>query len=102
MNACRRSFLQLAATSLAILAGCASVSTATDPASIQALAPTGRLRVGLYPGTPTSIVGGLSPGNAKGVGLELGRELAKHAGVLRQSCACHVDHMPRASEPANE
>ncbi|HKE41796.1 MAG TPA: transporter substrate-binding domain-containing protein [Casimicrobiaceae bacterium] len=81
MNARRRSFLQLVATSLAILAGCASVSSAADTASIEALAPTGKLRVGLYPGTPTSIVGDLSSGNARGVGLELGRGLAKRAGV---------------------
>jgi polar amino acid transport system substrate-binding protein len=81
MNAPRRSFLPLAVTSLAILTGCAGVPSAADTASIKALAPTGRLRVGLYPGTPTSIVGDLSSGNAKGVGLELGRELAKRAGV---------------------
>ncbi|HXX83631.1 MAG TPA: transporter substrate-binding domain-containing protein [Casimicrobiaceae bacterium] len=80
MNLRRRSFL-LAATSLAILACCASVSNAPDPAIIEALAPNGKLRVGLYPGTPTSIVGDLRSGNAKGIGLELGRELAKRAGV---------------------
>ena len=80
MNARRRLCL-LAATSLAILAGCASVPSVRDPATVEALAPTGRLRVGLYPGTPTSIVGDSSSGNAKGVGFELGRALANRAGV---------------------
>jgi polar amino acid transport system substrate-binding protein len=47
----------------------------------QALAPTGKLRVGLYPGTPTSIIGDPASGNAKGVGFELGRALAQRAGI---------------------
>ena len=85
VNANRRSFLQLAATSLAILSGCASVSSTPDRASIEALAPSGTLRVGLYPDAPTSIVGDLKSGNAKGVGLDLGRELAKRAGVPFES-----------------
>jgi polar amino acid transport system substrate-binding protein len=78
-NALRGSFL--AAVSLAILTGCAAVSTAPDPAAKQALAPAGRLRVGLYPGTPTSIIGNPTSKDAKGVGFELDRELAKRAGV---------------------
>ena len=64
-----------------VLAGCATVSNVPDPASVHALAPTGKLRVGLYPGTPTSIVGDVASGNARGVGFELGQELAKRSGV---------------------
>ena len=45
------------------------------------LAPTGKLRVGLYPGTPTSIIGDPASSSAKGMGFELGGELAKRAGV---------------------
>ena len=37
--------------------------------------------MGLYPGTPTSIIGDPTSGNAKGVGFDLGRELAQRAGV---------------------
>ena len=69
------------ALALALGAGCAGISTARNPAAVQALAPTGKLRVGLYPGTPTSIIGEPGSGNAKGVGFELGRELAQRAGV---------------------
>jgi polar amino acid transport system substrate-binding protein len=77
VNAIRRSVLSVAVLTLAVLFGCASVST---PAT-QALAPTGKLRVGLYPGTPTSIIGDAASGNAKGVGFDLGRAFAQRAGV---------------------
>src|SRR5437868_6866420 len=66
---------------LALFAGCANVATAPDRSAIRSLAPTGKLRVGLYPGTPTSIIGDAASGNAKGVGFELGRELAQQAHV---------------------
>jgi polar amino acid transport system substrate-binding protein len=81
ITALRGCVLYVAVLWLALLAGCASVSTAPNPAAAQALAPTGKLRVGLYPGTPTSIIGDPSSRNAKGVGFELGRELAQRAGV---------------------
>ena len=80
MNALRRSFPLAVVASLAVLAGCASVST-TRNREAQTLAPTGKLRVGLYPGTPTSIIGDPASGKAKGVGFDLGRELAQRAGV---------------------
>jgi polar amino acid transport system substrate-binding protein len=73
--------LRRAAVMIVVLAGCATVSNAPDPASVHALAPTGKLRVGLYPGTPTSIVGDVASGKARGVGYELGQQLAKRAGV---------------------
>jgi polar amino acid transport system substrate-binding protein len=80
VNPIRRSVLQVVVFSLA-LSGCTSVSTPRDLATTRALAPTGKLRVGLYPGTPTSILGDPTSGNAKGVGFDLGRELARRAGV---------------------
>src|SRR4051794_23050689 len=65
---------------LLTVAGCANVSAPEiNPARV--LAPTGQLRVGLYPGTPTSILGEPSSGNAKGVGFDLGQALAHRAGV---------------------
>jgi len=76
-----RSIARLAAIALVLLAGCASVATVPDPSAVRALAPTGGLRVGLYPGTPTSIIGDPASGSAKGVGFDLGRALAKRAGV---------------------
>jgi polar amino acid transport system substrate-binding protein len=81
MNAIRRSVVHVVVLSLSALAGCASVSPPHSPAAAQALAPTGKLRVGLYPGTPTSILGDPTSDNAKGVGFDLGRELAQGVGV---------------------
>src|SRR5438132_7707821 len=66
---------------LALFAGCANVATAPNRSAIHSLAPTGKLRVGLYPGSPTSIIGDPASGNAKGVGFDLGRALAQRAGV---------------------
>lgn len=81
MNAIRRTVLHTVVLSLAASLGCASVSAPPSTAATQALAPAGKLRVGLYPGTPTSIVGDPTSGNARGVGFDLGRELAIRAGV---------------------
>ena len=81
MTALCRLYVHVTAVTLAFLVACATQSGAPDPASVRALAPTGKLRVGLYPGTPTSIIGDINSGNARGVGLDLGRELAKRAGV---------------------
>jgi polar amino acid transport system substrate-binding protein len=80
MNALRR-YVPHVVLLLALFAGCANVATAPDSSAIRTLAPTGKLRVGLYPGTPTSIIGEPASGNAKGVGFELGRALAERAGV---------------------
>ena len=47
---------------------------------VQALAPTGKLRAALYLGGPTNVVKDPS-GEMKGVGYELGKELARRMGV---------------------
>ena len=47
----------------------------------QALAPTGKLRVALYLGAPASIVRGAALDESKGVGFDLGKELARRIGV---------------------
>jgi len=66
---------------LLLTAACTSVVTAPSAEVRQTLAPTGKLRVGLYPGTPTSIIGDPASGTAKGVGFDLGMELARRIGV---------------------
>jgi len=45
------------------------------------LAPTGKLRVGVYPGSPFSLKLDPATGQAIGVAVEVGRELAKRLGV---------------------
>lgn len=72
-----------------LLAGCStapvgapSAVAATAPAEVrQALAPTGVLRVAVYPGSPTSLVRGPAGVPERGVTVELGRELARRLGV---------------------
>ncbi|MCK9382229.1 MAG: ABC transporter substrate-binding protein [Sulfuritalea sp.] len=64
-----------------ILAGCATDATRAGPEVRQVLAPTGVLRVGLYPGTPTSIIPDSGPGGSRGVGHDLGKEFAHRLGV---------------------
>jgi len=71
----------LAAVALAVVAGCATPAGAPDPAPQRLLAPSGKLRVGVYPGSPTSIIGDPASGGATGVGHDLGRELAQRLGV---------------------
>lgn len=69
------------ATAAALLAGCGGVPTAPSPESRQVLAPSGKLRVGLYAGSPTSMVADSASGEARGVSHDLGRELARRLGV---------------------
>ena len=45
------------------------------------LAPSGTLRAGLYPGTPTSILPDAGSGEPRGVGYDLGKEFARRLGV---------------------
>lgn len=65
----------------ALLAGCASIAPGPDPVVRQVLAPTGKLRVGVYLGSPTSMIRDSTSGETRGVAFELGRELAKRLGV---------------------
>jgi polar amino acid transport system substrate-binding protein len=60
------------------LTACAGTSTAPRPEIKQALAPTGKLRVG---GSPTSMLRDPASGEVKGVSVDLGKELAKRLGV---------------------
>ena len=64
-----------------LLIGCAGISTAPTPEARQALAPTGKLRVGLQLGTPHNVIRDSVSGEMKGVGFDLGKELARRMGV---------------------
>lgn len=63
------------------------------PEARQALAPTGSLRVGVYAGSPTSLVQNPRTGERLGVTLELGQLLAQQLGVPVQ-----VIEFPRVAE----
>ena len=65
----------------AVATGCATRSAAPADPAPAALAPTGKLRVGLYSGSPTSLVGDAASAEARGVSFDLGRELARRMGV---------------------
>jgi polar amino acid transport system substrate-binding protein len=64
-----------------LLTGCAGIHTTPTPEARQALAPTGKLRVGLQLGSPHNVIRDSVSGEMKGVGHDLGRELARRLGV---------------------
>lgn len=77
-------FHRLLATSvvlLATLAGCATAVPSADAQAVAALAPTGTLRIGVYRGSPTSLVLAPRTGEAVGVAHDLGLALGKSLGV---------------------
>lgn len=63
-----------------LLAGC-STAPPVDPAVRQALAPTGALRIGVYAGSPTSMVRDAKTGENLGLALGLGQDFALRLGV---------------------
>lgn len=71
----------MAATLGLLLTGCAGMNTAPTPDALQALAPTGKLRVGLFLENPLSVVRDSASGEMKGVGFDLGKELARRMGI---------------------
>lgn len=81
MKLLRRTWLSGLLAAATLLAGCAVVAPAVDPPVRQALAPMGKLRVGVYPGSPTSMVTDAKTGQKVGVALDLGRELARRLDV---------------------
>lgn len=64
-----------------LLAACAGMTATPDPQVRAALAPTGALRVGVYPGSPTSMVRDAKTGKTAGVALDLGQALGQRLGV---------------------
>lgn len=64
-----------------LLAACSAAPVAPDTRAQQSLAPGGTLRVGLYPGTPTSILQDPVSHQTRGVGYDLGAEFARRLGV---------------------
>lgn len=72
---------QMAAVSGLLLFGCAHIADRPAPEVRQALAPTGKLRVGLQLGSPHNVIRDPTSGEMKGVGFDLGKELARRLEV---------------------
>lgn len=64
-----------------LITGCASVDSSLTMEVRQALAPTGKLRVGLQVGSPHNVITDSVTGEMKGVAFDLGKELARRIGV---------------------
>lgn len=64
-----------------LLTGCATVTREPTPEARTALAPTGKLRVGLYAGNPLSLVRDPVSQETKGMAFDLGKEMARRMGV---------------------
>jgi polar amino acid transport system substrate-binding protein len=64
-----------------LLIGCADMRAAPSPEARQALAPTGKLRVGLQLGSPHNVIPDSASGEMKGVAFDLGKELARRIDV---------------------
>jgi len=62
-------------------AGISTAQTPQTPEARQALAPTGKLRVALQLGSPHNVIRDSVSGEMKGVGFDLGKELARRLGV---------------------
>lgn len=85
LNGSRRRFMAAALAASVFLGGCAAVVAPSAPTVARdALAPTGTLRIAVYPGSPTSLVEQVPPESMRGVSVDLGRSLAGRLGVPAQ------------------
>ena len=78
---------------LALLGGCASAPGEPTADVRRALAPTGTLRVAVYPGSPTSLVREAERSQMRGLTVDLGTELGRRLGVPVQ-----IVVLPRVAE----
>ena len=85
--------MQSPAASTAPLAP-AALAAAAAPAEVRALlAPTGLLRIAVYPGSPTSLVRDVPAPEMRGLTVDIGRELARRLGVAHT-----IVVLPRVAE----
>jgi polar amino acid transport system substrate-binding protein len=73
----------LSLAGILLASACATKQPEVPREVLAALAPTGKLRVGVYTGSPTSYIAGGEGGSkaARGIAYELGSKLAKAAGI---------------------
>jgi len=81
MSTSRMSVTTALTVALLLLAACSSVAPKPDASIVSTLAPTGSLRIAVYPGSPTSMVRDAVTGETKGVAVALGRAMAERLGV---------------------
>lgn len=77
----RRRHLLAGLLAAALLAACGTRAVDSPAEARAVLAPSGVLRVAVYPGSPTSMVRGPGAGEMRGVSVDIGRELARRLGV---------------------
>ena len=71
----------LAIATVSLVACASSMLPTASPVERQALAPRGVLRVGVYPGSPVSLMRDPKSGEAKGISVGIGKALAARLGV---------------------
>jgi polar amino acid transport system substrate-binding protein len=81
MNFTRRVFASFAFALPLLLAACAGPAPHVDASARASLAPTATLRVGVYPGSPTSLVRDPTTGRPAGIAHDLGEALGRELGV---------------------
>lgn len=70
MKITRRWLLSSLVVATLLLAACSTVAPRVDAEARRALAPSGTLRVGVYPGSPTSIIVEAKTGQKIGIALD--------------------------------
>ena len=102
MRTFRRFLLSTLLPILLVLTGCAPARLAPDAATQATLVPTGTLRVGVYPGSPTSMVlvgkAGEKAGLAHDLGLALGAQLSVPVKLVEFSRVAQVIDALKAGE----
>ena len=81
VNITRRILLTTLTASALIFFACGPLLPSGYVEVRQALAPSGKLRVGVYAGSPTSMIVDPKSREKIGIALDLGRELAREIGV---------------------
>ena len=82
MSLAQRRLVIFVAVTVGTLSSAPARTQVTPPPEVrQAAAPAGRLRVGLYPGSPTSMIRDRATGETKGLAFDLGQEFARRLHV---------------------
>ena len=81
MKHLRRLLALLIVAATVLPAGCGTLASSVDAEASRALVPNGKLRVGVYAGSPTSMTIDARSGQKIGIAHDLGRDLAQQLNV---------------------